>query len=87
MAYGQSYEDIMTVLQELISEKNLRGKNNIYEIDLEGDSLFKGTFDECEDFIKRSGIKINKNKKQYGLTTPTEENIVLCYSEEFSHLF
>ena len=88
LAYGQSYEDIMVVLQEIIDERNSRvKKTNIYTIDLEGDILFSGTFEECEDYIKRNRIPMKRDKKQYGLTTPTEENIVLCYSNEFSHLF
>jgi len=41
-------------LNELITEKKQKIKNQIYEIDLEGDVLFSGTFEQCEDFIKRS---------------------------------
>lgn len=86
-AYGQSYEDIMTVLNELINERDSRTKTNSYTIDLEGDFVFSGSFKECEDFIKRNRIPMKRNKMEYGLTTPTEENIVLCYSREFLHLF
>lgn len=85
-----NYQDIMIALKELISEKAEQGfsrPSDIYTIDLEGDLAFIGTLAECENFIVKSKIPKKRNKKEYGLTTPTEDNIVLCFSNEFSHLF
>jgi len=86
LGYGVSYDEILIVLNELISEEKQKIKEKIYVIDLEGDIIFNGTFKECEKFIKKN-IIMEKNKKEYGLSTPTESNIVLYYSSEFSHLF
>jgi hypothetical protein len=87
LSYGVSYNEMLVVLNELINNQKEKVKNSIYEIDLEGDVIFTGSLNQCEDFIKSNRISIKKNKKEYGLSTPTESNIVLCYSSEFSHLF
>jgi hypothetical protein len=85
--YGITYSDILSVLQDLIKEENERKIKNIYIIDLEGDILFEGDKEQCEQFILKSKLKNKRNVKEYGLTTPTEKNLVLFYSDEFSHLF
>jgi hypothetical protein len=87
LAYGVSYDDILITLNELIDEQRKKVKNQIYEIDLEGDVLFSGTFKQCENFIIINRIPMKRNKKEYGLSTPSDSNIVLCYSSEFAHLF
>jgi hypothetical protein len=87
LAYGVTYNDIQNVLNDLIKEQNKRRSNNKYQIDLEGDIICNGTLQECENFIKSNKIHLKRNKKEYGLSTPTGDNIVLIYSDEFSHLF
>lgn len=81
-----SYQEIKKVLNELIKDDQKRANSNQYIIDFEGDFVFKGSFQEVENYIKTKLLK-KYNLKSYGLTTPTEEDIVLICSDDFGHLF
>lgn len=87
LSNGVEYTDIKSILDDLINEENERKLSNKYTIDLEGDFVFSGDFNETVDFIKRNRLSRKRNKNEYGLTTPTDTNIVLCRSIEFGHLF
>lgn len=87
--YGVTYSEMKIVLDELISNEEKRKKSNKYTIDYEGDFVFCGDFKSVETFIKEKLVNIkNWDKlKLYGLTTPTEEDVILVRSDEFGHLF
>ncbi len=81
------YIDIKPILDDLINEENKRILSGKYTIDLEGDFIFSGTFDEVVNFITNKRLNKKRNKKEYGLTTPTDEDIILYRSDEFGYLF
>jgi hypothetical protein len=85
--YNVTYQDIKTVLDEMIKDQEYRVNNGIYKIDWEGDLLFTGTLSQCRDYVVNRKLNKKRDYKSYGLTTPEQNDLVLCHTIEFSDLF